>query len=110
MEYITQYIDLLDKWTEKYNKVDMELSLLRQSASGNLQQDMKRTYKLKEMEKSLEECRRNRMGLLQTIQETRTNYEMLALNIDNILFNNIVMIDQTLKNFDKLNILEQSLN
>jgi hypothetical protein len=108
--YINEFIVMLGKWTDKYNKVEMDVELMKQAPVGNLHQDMKRTHQLEKLEKNLENCKKNRLELIKTIQDTRTKNEILALEIDNILFNNIVMIDQTIKNFEKLEKLEQSLN
>jgi uncharacterized coiled-coil DUF342 family protein len=108
-EYIEKYTALLTQWMEKRDTVDAELRRARAETATSLRHDMKRVHQLQVLEKKRDKCIRVTSELLQTLRDTRQQKETLTLSIDNILFDNIVMIDQTLRNFRDLQALETSL-
>jgi myosin heavy subunit len=110
-KYIKQYTNLLkelcDYETDKMTKLDQISSL--DVETGNLQHDMKRNHRIKKLQKELQELDKTKKELTKTLKDVREKHENLTLNIDSILFDNIVMLDKIFKNFDKLNFLEKQL-
>jgi len=108
--FIEEYVGLLHTFNESEEKLERELAHLNEQHTDSYQQDMRRTSQLAKVEKRLDKCRKEKQEVIQTIQLMRSKNESLTLEIDNILFDNIIMVDKTLENFERLSKLEKLIN
>ncbi|MDC3332969.1 hypothetical protein OAV62_01890 [bacterium] len=109
VKHIDQYIDLLSKWTDKQEKAEMEMSIATEQLPSSIRHDMQRNHAIDKLSSRIDQCKKTRREIIETIEKIRSDNEHLSLDLDYILFDNIVMIDKTLQNFEYLTKLEKTL-
>ena len=110
MDTIGKFSDLLEKWTDKQSRAEMELGLVNDKYPDSVRHNMKREHLVKKLTKRIEQCKKARREIVEGIENVRTDHEHLSLDFDYILFDNIVMVDKTIQNFEYLAKLEKSLH
>lgn len=108
-DFITKYTDLLNELYSYEKSKAYELEQLRSVETNTMHHDMKRTHQKKTLEKDLQKMQKTKQELVQAIQDVKNKNDNLALSIDTILFDNIVMLDKIFKNFEELEKLENSM-
>lgn len=109
MKYIDQYVDLLEELNSYERSKEQELDHLKIVDNDNIHSDMKRSHKKQKIEKEIREMTRTKRELISTVKDVKTKNEHLALSIDTILFDNIVMLNKIFENFAQLDQLEKKL-
>ena len=109
LEHIEKYVELLAKWTEKQEKSELKLSIANEQLPNSIRHDMKRTHTIDRLHKQIAECKKARREIIAGLEKIRGDNEHLSLDLDYVLFDNIVMIDKTIQNFDYLTKLEKTL-
>lgn len=105
-KYINQYTDLLDElYTYEFQK-QSELQNFNTIQTDTIHTDMKRNNQIRKLEKELNELSQTKKKIMETVSEMKMKYEQLLLVTDTVLFDNIVILDQIFKNFEKLEILQ----
>jgi len=69
-------------------------------------EDLMKIINDKKLEKELRKMEKLRISLRETLDKLRDQNDNLILEIDNILFDNIMMLDKIFQNFNKLNQLK----
>lgn len=104
--YIEQYITLLEELHTYQFQKTTELQQIQSVKANALHNDMKRNNQIRKLEKELQEMNKSRNKLIQIITDMKNKYEQIILISDTILFDNIVLLDKIIKNFDKLKNLQ----
>jgi len=108
--YITQYTELLgDLYKYEADKTE-ELTQAQTVEPANIHHDMKQNHKKTKLEKELHLMQSSKKELIKALVEVKSKREDLALTIDTILFDNIVMLDKIFKNFAQLDKLQVQLS
>lgn len=104
-----QYIIELEKMLTKLNKNEEELleqktSCSRQGNSGikGLQDDIQKSHDIHKLNTKLEEIYGLKRELTDDMLKTRAKQENIMLELDKILFENSVMLNEIIKNFNLL--------
>ena len=74
-------------------------------SSNNLSTDIERSHVVSSLEEELKEIQKIKENLVKTIFDLKTKRETTMLLVDRIMFDNSVMIDCVLRNFEKLDTL-----
>ena len=109
LEHIEKYVELLEKWTDKQENAEMKLAIANDQLPNSIRHDMKRTHSIDRLHKQIDECKKARREIIAGLEKIRGDNEHLSLDLDYILFDNIVMIDKTIQNFDYLTKMEKTL-
>lgn len=102
VEYIKQYNEVLQKLYRYEETLLEELDRYKVPQDNDVRQDMKRVQQKQAIEKKLNKVRQTKKTLIDTLSELHEKNQNLTLTIDNVLFNNIVMMDKMFKNFELL--------
>lgn len=110
-KYTEQYLELLEELYSYEKSKEHELNEVKRniSESSHIHHDMKRTHQKQKLEKELRSMAVTRRELIKTIQTVKVKNENLTISIDNILFDNIVMLDKIFRNFAELDKLKAEL-
>ena len=68
----------------------------------SMHSDIEKTHQISKYENELSRINGVKQELIRNILIVKTKHENLSLRVDNIMFDNIIMIDAILKNFVKL--------
>lgn len=79
-----------------------KLNQTYQTSSKNLYADIDRSHRLSALEEELKEIQNIKEELVKTIFDLKTQRETTMLLVDRMMFDNSVMIDCVLRNFEKL--------
>lgn len=109
MESISKFTELLIQWTEKQTKAEVEKGLLQEQYPDAIHTGMRRDHALLKLNRRIDKCKKARREIVETLERLRSDNEHLSLDLDYILFDNIVMVDKTIQNFNYLKKLEESL-
>lgn len=107
--YLTQLNQLLSVITASESKLLSKIALAQEncvntSGVSGMYTDIEQLHKISQYESELGKIHTIKQDLLKNIHDVKSKYENISLKCDEICFNNIVMIDSILKNF---NILSQ---
>lgn len=92
-------LNIMNKAEEKETN---KLKTLNEEKVDGLQNDISRVHRKSQIEKELMKIENIKNEIVKNINITREKRENTILNIDNILFDNTVMFDSMIKNFNKL--------
>lgn len=108
-DYIVKYKELLDNLnTYELNKVS-ELRQLRETQADTMHRQMRQTRQQKLVERELSKMQTVKKELIDTLSEVKMKNDHLLLEMDSILFDNIVMMDRILRNLETLSAMETKL-
>ncbi len=108
-QYYARYRALLDQCMQRCTTLEMDLVRAQRGATSNMRQEMRRDHDIKMLQKQLDKRREERAELLRGVIDTRGELEMLTLEVDNVLYNNIAMLQYMVGNFQKLQALADTL-
>jgi hypothetical protein len=98
---LTESLNMLQIMIEKENKILKEIQDINKR-KGTLQSDIMKTHTKTTLEKELDKISVIKEKIGKTIIELREKKENCILNIDELMFDNTVMVDLIIKNFSKL--------
>jgi len=95
---------LLKNLNNKEKKLKHSLAQIKNkfSSGNNLNYDINYSHQLSQIENEIRNIEKVKSELIDIILELRLKSENAMLNVDKIMFDNTVMIDLVLKNFEKL--------
>lgn len=103
IQYIDKYLELLYQINKSKQDKNFELIQLKKvNHSINLHHDMKRTHQIKKIEKDLSGIEKTRNEIIKIIKELKVKYEKLSIDLDTIMFNNLILLDNILKNIEHI--------
>jgi len=106
--YIEKYTRLLQDLQKCESEKEHELTRLNTRDSLNLQHDMKQGAQRQRLERDLASMMKTKRELLKTLVELREKNNDVALKVDSILFDNIIMMDRVFSNLETLDTLMSS--
>jgi len=109
-QYTKQYLSLLD---ELYiNKKDKEANLeqMMGQKQDHIHYEMKQAHRIQKAEKELQDMTKIQADLVNTICNLKGKRQTMILQVDTILFDNIVMLDKIFKNFEQISKIKDSIN
>lgn len=107
-EYIQKYTELLGKYELESDAIAADLEFERGGMSGNSATGtIQRGSRVMQLETQMSSLNKKRNEILSIVCKTRMRHDMLALEIDNALFHNVVMLDSVMRNLDMLAELEK---
>ena len=96
-------IDLVSSEKKIIEKItDLENRYFGQASLKGMHVDIDKSNQISKYENELSRINVIKQELIRNILNVKTKHENLALRVDNIVFDNIIMIDAILKNFVKL--------
>lgn len=98
-QYIQQYTDLLKELLVYEIEKKNEFVQLGKIDGGNIQAEMKRNHQRNTAEKELKQMIKAKEDLIKNLMKLRQKYSTYTLEVDTILFDNIIMLDKIFKNF-----------
>ena len=113
----SQYTDHIERYTELLQDVlkkelDARVVLIqdREVKTTSLAQEMRKTHRVTISEKKLSKILKTKNELVESLVDLRLNANTTFLEIDTILFDNIVLMDKVLDNFNRLDIIKDDLD
>lgn len=106
-KYLTNLEQMLSDLTNAEKKNVEKLMQIEDKYSGeaslkSMHSDIEKTHQIAKYENELSRINGVKQELIRNILIVKTKHENLSLQVDNIMFDNIIMIDAILKNFVKL--------
>lgn len=108
-QYYDTYINELETMLKKLNDNELELDKERLSLNSKndygvkgIHSDIEKSHVLYKIDEKLEKLVGLRHELTGDIARTRNDQEILVLEIDKILYDNSVMLNEIIKNFDSI--------
>ena len=106
-KYLTNLEQMLSDVTHAEKKNVEKLMQIEDKYSGeaslkSMHSDIEKTHQISKYENELSRINGVKQELIRNILIVKTKHENLSLRVDNIMFDNIIMIDAILKNFVKL--------
>jgi hypothetical protein len=95
-------VQLLTELTTYHANKQSEWKALCRLEPTTLQQEMRHSFRKEKMEKELAHMTDLKGQLLETLHELDIRIDTLALEVDRVLFDNIVMLDMIFRNFEQL--------
>ena len=106
-KYLINLEQMLSDLTHAEKKNVEKLMQIEDKYSGeaslkSMHSDIEKTHQISKYENELSRINGVKQELIRNILLVKTKHENLSLRVDNIMFDNIIMIDAILKNFVKL--------
>lgn len=106
-KYILQYSDLLQELLVYEVEKKKEYVNLQKLNGGNIQAEMKRNHQKTIIEKELKKMNKAKEDIIKNLTALRLKYSTYTLEVDTILFDNIIMLDKIFKNFRLLSRIKE---
>lgn len=105
--YENALVDLIEKSTEKENKINLEIQNIREKYNVNknpkfIHLDIERCHQIGKREEILGSIKRIRNEIYENLKQVRKNHENVSLTIDNIYFELSLQTDSINKNISSL--------
>jgi hypothetical protein len=108
-EYIDKYTNMLSKYDEKRLELQVQLDSLSTTTFGNLPSTMANGFTSDTIQNQISELDQLVKKISATLLSIRDKYTQVALDANNAVYHNLVMLNSVLKNLETLSEMENAI-
>ncbi len=106
IDYINKFSTLLEELNVSEANIQLELDIITRTPSSTIHSDIKRNHQKSKLEASLTRLLKTKDKTTSALQDMRIKNNDTTLLVDNLLFQNIIMLDELFQNMTTLSRIE----
>ena len=100
--YISKFVKLFKIMCNNESQIKKQVQDLKQEKQGSIHYDIEFSHAKHRLDKELSKCQKVKNEVLTQITKLKSANSNIALTMDKILFDNIILLDQVFKNLEIL--------